>query len=225
VVMRRLPEPRFLDEMIAAGTVTDTMIKALGVRLAEFYRSQPPVPLSVDATIEQFAEAVTGTRDALLDRRLGIDAERADRIASGQLALLKSHATEIGGRVEAGVFREGHGDLRPEHVSLIEPPVIIDCLEFAWRYRVGDPFDEIGYLALECERLGAAWIGPVLFEALRDRFGHLPSDGLLAFYRSYRAWHRAYFALRHFLDPRPREAAKWRPLAERYLRMAEAAIA
>ncbi len=33
-------------------------------------------------------------------------------------------------RAEGGHVREGHGDLRPEHVALDGTPVVIDCLEF-----------------------------------------------------------------------------------------------
>jgi len=54
-----------------------------------------------------------------------------------------------------GRIVEGHGDLRPEHVCLVTPPQISDCLEFNRAMRIIDPYDEIGYLALECEVLGA----------------------------------------------------------------------
>ena len=53
----------------------------------------------------------------------------------------------------------GHGDLRPEHIWLDDKVRIIDCLEFNPRLRAVDPFDEIAFLSLECERLGAAWVG------------------------------------------------------------------
>ena len=54
---------------------------------------------------------------------------------------------------------DGHGDLRPEHIWLGDPVKIIDCLEFNPRLRAVDPFDEIAFLSLECERLGAGWAG------------------------------------------------------------------
>ena len=50
---------------------------------------------------------------------------------------------------------DGHGDLRPEHIWLDDPIEIIDCLEFNARLRAVDPFDEIAFLSLKCERLGA----------------------------------------------------------------------
>jgi hypothetical protein len=50
----------------------------------------------------------------------------------------------------------GHGDLRPEHIWFDHEVRIIDCLEFNPRLRAVDPFDEITFLDVECERLGAA---------------------------------------------------------------------
>ena len=52
---------------------------------------------------------------------------------------------------------DGHGDLRPEHIWLGDPVRIIDCLEFNPHLRTVDPFDEIAFLSVECDRLGAGW--------------------------------------------------------------------
>ncbi len=75
---------------------------------------------------------------------------------------LQRHAQALGARAEAGRLREGHGDLRPEHIGLDGTPVVIDCLEFNRALREVDPFDELAFLDLECRMLGADWIGPRL---------------------------------------------------------------
>ncbi len=48
---------------------------------------------------------------------------------------------------------------RRTHIWLDHQVRIIDSLEFNSRLRTVDPCDEIAYLDLECERLGAAWAG------------------------------------------------------------------
>ena len=65
-------------------------------------------------------------------------------------------------RAAGGHVVDGHGDLRPEHVCLQQPPVVIDALEFNAALRAVDPFDELAFLVLECEIAGASWIGPRL---------------------------------------------------------------
>ena len=115
---------------------------------------------------------------------------------------------------------DGHGDLRPEHIWLGDPIRIIDCLEFNPVLRAVDPFEEMAFLALECEHLGCAWAA----EHIRRRAQHvLPdglSDALFAFYRCHRASLRARLAAAHLLEPDPRTPEKWRRLARTYLRLA-----
>ena len=45
-------------------------------------------------------------------------------------AFLAEERDVLLGRLAEGHVVEGHGDLRPEHVFLGEPPAVIDCLEF-----------------------------------------------------------------------------------------------
>ena len=114
-------------------------------------------------------------------------------------------------------FVDGHGDLRPEHIWLGDPVRIIDCLEFNAQLRACDPFDEIAFLSLECERLGAAWAGEHIrrrMRALRDG----PPEELFFFYRCHRATLRARLAIAHLLEPDPRTPEKWPRLARPYLR-------
>ena len=89
---------------------------------------------------------------------------------------------------------DGHGDLRPEHVCLTDPPVVFDCLEFDARLRRIDVADELSFLAMECERLGAGWIGRQVREACLARRGDAPPEQLLHFYQAYRASVRAKVA-------------------------------
>ena len=45
--------------------------------------------------------------------------------------------------------------------------------------------DELAFLAMECERLGANWIGPLLLGTCCARLGDAPSDRLIDFYGIY----------------------------------------
>ncbi|HSM22435.1 MAG TPA: hypothetical protein VK876_09530, partial [Rubrivivax sp.] len=127
-------------------------------------------------------------------------------------------------RAAGGHVVDGHGDLRPEHVCLQQPPVVIDALEFNAALRAVDPFDELTFLGLECEMAGAAWIGPRVMAVCAATLGHAPPAALLHLYTAYRAQLRARLALAHLLEPQPRTPLKWAPLAQRYLQRSEAAL-
>jgi aminoglycoside phosphotransferase family enzyme len=124
-------------------------------------------------------------------------------------------------RIAAGAIVEGHGDLRPEHVCVRWPIQIIDCLEFNRWMRIIDPYDEVNYLGLECEMLGAPWIRPLLHQALRRRLPLEPTPGLLALHGGFRALLRARLSIVHLREKPVRHPEKWRPLAIRYIRQAE----
>ena len=68
---------------------------------------------------------------------------------------------------------------------------IIDCIEFNAEFRQLDVLDELCFLAMECERLGAGWIGEEVISQYRSVSGDVFPRRLAAFYKCYRACVRA----------------------------------
>jgi len=225
VEMRRLPEELMLDRAILDHTIErdhgGRHIEAVADLLIAFYRSTPPADLSPASYVQQFAREHAVTEAVLSDPRFDLDRAQVGRALDRVRRGLKEDAAMLEDRVRHGRIVEGHGDLRPEHICLCDPPVIIDCLEFSRALRLVDPFDELTFLALECERLDASWIGERLIERCADGLGERPPPRLLEFYWTYRACLRARLALAHLLEPDPREPWKWVPLASRYLELAQ----
>jgi aminoglycoside phosphotransferase family enzyme len=158
----------------------------------------------------------------LLDPRLGCPAGLVRRVDGVQREFLNRRRQVLERRIREHRIIDGHGDLRPEHIWLGDPVKIIDCLEFNPRLRAVDPVDEVAFLSLECERLGAAWAGEHVkrrvFRGLHER----QSEELFLFYRCYRATLRARLAIAHLFEHNPRTPEKWPRLARTYLRMAAA---
>ena len=94
-----------------------------------------------------------------------------------------------------------------------------DGLAFNREFRLLDPADELTVPALECDRLGATHIGPILRDAYRQETGDNPPDEVLGFYRAYRASIRAKLSVWHLDDDDVRMPETWRTLAESYLRL------
>lgn len=141
------------------------------------------------------------------------------------VGILRQESDLFDQRVGAGKIIEAHGDLRPEHVCLEEAPIIIDCLEFKREFRILDPADELSFLTMECERLGAPeFLDRLVFEVYRKITGDIVPERLLHFYKSYRATLRAKLTIWHLREPQIREAQKWFMLAKEYLDLAEAHI-
>lgn len=221
VVMRRLPRERMLDRAILADEASPADIARIAERLVAFYKTAQPAGLAPSAYVAQFAEEHARNKAVLNAFAYALDHGRAEAILASIEDILRRRSDLLTARVEGGRVVEGHGDLRPEHVCLNDPPVIIDCLEFSLPLRLVDPVDELTYFGLECSRLGAGWIEPALLSAYLKLSGDAPAPQLISFYRKYRACLRARLSLVHIVERDPRKPEKWLPLARQYLELAE----
>ena len=221
VVMRRLPAAAMLDAAIRAGAVDLAAVDRVAALLARFYRSITPAPLAAAAYRQRLAATVAENR-AVLGAADGLDQDLVAALSARQEDFLRDHRALLGDR--AGHLVDAHGDLRPEHVCLTPEPAIIDCLEFDARLRQLDPVDELAYLALECERLGAAPIGMRLPDQYQAATGDRCPAPLIAFYQVLRAGVRAKIAIWHLADCTPGEREHWRQRARDYLALAERRI-
>lgn len=223
VEMHRLPADRMLDAAILSGTVGPADIERLGDRLAGFFRDARRVELSASVYLRRFDALQAANRDVL--SRPAFDSVAAEPLLAAADALRARHAAALGERAEGGHLREGHGDLRPEHVVLDGTPVVIDCLEFNAELREVDPFDELAFIGLECRMLGAPWIEGRLLAHVARALGDAPSPAVQALYTAQRALLRARLSAAHLLDDHPRTPERWLPQAARYLAEARAALA
>ena len=220
VKMKRLPADRMLDTMIRQHTVEEADVKRAAERLATFYDAAEPVavePVPYRSRIEQNVDTTTR---ALLQSAYGLPRPAIRSVSEAQAAFLRREADLLQQRVRRNRIIEGHGDLRPQHVCLTDPPVIFDCLEFDRSLRLLDPADELAFLAVECERLGAPSIGQILFGTYAEVTGDQPPERLIHFYQSYRALQRARIAVRHTRRPDTTDEQRWADQARLYLRLA-----
>lgn len=220
VRMRRLPRERMLDVTLGRGAVRDEQIGALAEVLAAFYRGLPPIAMSLAEYRDRLARDIEACRTELGDRAHGLPGDSFAETADTLLAFVARESDVLAARLAAGRIVEGHGDLRPEHICLLERPVVIDCLEFNREFRVLDVADELAYLAMECARLGAAGVGEAIFAACCERMGDRVPPSLVRFYCGYRALVRAKIAAWHTRDAAPDEIEKWRARAREYLALA-----
>lgn len=222
VVMRRLDETRTLERSILEHRIEARQLDHVAATLIRFYRHASPIFLSLPVQMTDWPRSLTFNRRILLDPNLGIPSGLVRRIDRVQRTFLARRSAVLARRVRERKVIDGHGDLRPEHIWLTDPVKIIDCLEFNPRLRAVDPADELAFLDLECERLGAAWAGKYIRRRVVRGLRDGPSEELYLFYRSHRAMLRARLAIAHLLEPNPRTPEKWPRQARAYLRMAAA---
>ena len=222
VVMKRLDDHQMLNRLIEERRLHRWHLDRLAALLVQFYRRARPIFISPAIHKFQLCRSLAYNRHVLSDRRFNLPVGTIRYIDTMQRRFLAERADLLADRVITRHIVDGHGDLRPEHIWIGDPVRIIDCLEFNDQLRMVDPFDEIAFLCLECERLGARWAGQYLRRRLVHALHNGHSDELFLFYRCYRAMLRARLAVAHLLEAQPRTPEKWQPLARTYMRLAAA---
>jgi aminoglycoside phosphotransferase family enzyme/predicted kinase len=193
-LMRRLPADGMLDRILAASTTPPDLDARLARRLITFhqqtaascageaYGAAPALAAVLTDNLDE-VRVFAGTR--LGPVQLGLVDEAMRTFLADQADLLAS-------RVAGGWIRDGHGDLRPEHVCLEgdDETQIFDCVEFSPAIRCADVASDLAFLLMELDRLGAHDIAAGLEDRYRAAGIALPPS-LLRLYRAHRALVRA----------------------------------
>jgi aminoglycoside phosphotransferase family enzyme/predicted kinase len=199
VHMRRLPDGASAAARLARGVLGATELEALAACVADFHRGARETPAWGERTRlranvdENFAETERFVGD-LVDRETFEDAR------AFQTGWLDRHAALLEARVAAGRIREGHGDLRLEHVYFVDgdpgddAPVVIDCVEFAERFRAGDVAADVAFLAMELDLAARPDLAAGFLARYAEAAGDLDLYRVVDFYLSYRAWVRGKIA-------------------------------
>ncbi len=205
VEMRRFDESRTLAATVASGTVEEGLVARLGARLAAFHGAAV-VPSAVTEPLGALKAIGDANFEAMIGRN---DLIERGRVAAAQRfvdAFLCGHAETIVGRVANGRLREGHGDLRAEHILLCDPPArdeweIVDCAEFDASLRDGDVAADLAFLVMDLTWLGRRDLARELLDGYRSAGGDAGGDELVAFHAAVKAWVRAKVALLRASDP------------------------
>lgn len=161
--------------------------------------------------------------DALerLDPSLALPHRRAAARSLGATYLAGRRAL-FDSRRRDGKIRDGHGDLRADHVYLTTDGVrIVDCLEFDASLRTCDVLADVAFLAMDLERLDAPAAAMHMLAAYRELAADVYPSSLVDFYVAQRALVRLKVTLLRS-GPRTRRAMQE---ADCFLEIAETHLA
>jgi aminoglycoside phosphotransferase family enzyme/predicted kinase len=197
VHMRRLSDATRGDRLLARGALDARRVDALAERLARFHAEARcdtetaafgALPTVAGNVAENFRETTQ-----MVGELMSPDEARA--LERSQLAFLRSQESLLARRMAEGRVRDGHGDLRLEHVYFEEgDPRIIDCIEFSERFRFGDVCADVAFLAMDLVEHGRPDLGELFIARYARSAGDYDLYALVDFYEGYRAHVRAKVA-------------------------------
>lgn len=195
VKMVRLPDASRLGESLRRGEVGRAEVESLAVRLAAFHASAEAG--AGVAAYGRFAVVAGNARDnfAQSEAHVGRTISRAvfDRLRALTERSLSRLEPLVEARAARGIPRDGHGDLRLDHVYLFpdRPPpgdlIVIDCIEFHERFRRADPVADAAFLVMDLIREGRRDLARAFADAYLRAAGDEEGRELLPFYTAYRA--------------------------------------
>ncbi|WP_022850085.1 AAA family ATPase [Limisalsivibrio acetivorans] len=195
VKMRRIPEGDFFstrvqnneisyEEAVRVGKHIGSLFK--GINTPEMQAKEEGDYSVVRFNCEENFQQTEGYKDKF------IDPEAFDFIKKKTMAFLDENADLFRERAEKGFVKNGHGDLRIEHVFYNGDQIgLIDCIEFNRRFRFNDVMSEIGFLSTELDQAGRTDLSDGVLEGFFTEYDDEGSRKLLNFYRCYRAYVRA----------------------------------
>ncbi len=215
VHMARLPDGCRADVLLERGELTGEAIDTIAARIAAFHEKLAAGAEAArygtpEAIAHNVKENFAQTRDAIGKY---LRPEEASEIVGWQTAFLRDGAQLFERRLSQGRVRDGHGDLRLEHVYLQASgaPVVIDCIEFSDRFRFADVCADIAFLSMDLAAHGRVDLAERLLARYARDSGDYDLYALVDFYEAYRAFVRgkvaAIVAADEQLDAGARERA------------------
>jgi aminoglycoside phosphotransferase family enzyme/predicted kinase len=194
VVMQRLPEEATLAARVAAGTATPALLTAVAAPIARFHTSGPTTRYISDFGSLRVVQGNWDENFAQMRPYIGrvLDQATFERISLYIHAFLAGYSELFHTRVHEGHIRDCHGDLRLQHIYILEHPdtlaiYVVDCIEFNERFRYSDVAAEIAFLTMELDAAGERDLSRAFVEAYVGLTGDQALYELLPFYACYRA--------------------------------------
>jgi len=192
-------------------------LRALARRISAFHAAAERGP-HIDAAATRDAVAAAWQDNAReMTPFVGpvLDPEVAERVSSRAGAYLAGRAPLFAARIAGGHVCDGHGDLQAGDVFCLDDgPRVLDCIEFNDRFRHGDVLNDVAFLAMDLERLGAPHLAVRFLDDYREFSGESAPASLVHHYIAYRAQVRAKVACLRWAQEPPGSAAAAEALAE-----------
>jgi aminoglycoside phosphotransferase family enzyme/predicted kinase len=197
VAMRRMPGDRRLSTLVEEGRATAALLVPVARTMAAFHARARRGPHIDEAASPQavrrlwtnnLAEMMEFSGSVLDPDLLGVVEAMALTYLDGRDHLLEE-------RIERGRIVDGQGDLLASDIFCLDDgPRILDCLEFDETLRFGDVLLDVGFLAMDLDRLGRPDLARLFLDAYREFSAETHPRSLEHHYVAYRALVRAKVA-------------------------------
>lgn len=194
--MKRIDDGDFLASRINAGLISYDKMVDIGKQVASLFKNLENAPKDdefkepVDIVLFNATENFNQT-EKYIDTY--IEKEVFDYIKNKTISFINNNRNVFNERAENGYVKNGHGDLRLEHIYFNSDDTIglIDCIEFNRRFRYIDVISEASFLSMELDIAGEIDLSDAFMEGFLSVFSDDKSKDLINYYKCYLSYVRA----------------------------------
>jgi hypothetical protein len=193
VKMVQLPQDSLMRNLLMRNEVSKKTIIMIAKKIADFHRDAErtddygSLSIIVQNWLENFSQIAPYANKVISQSDL-------DLIRKYVLNFINDKKTIFEKRVSEGRIGQCHGDLHSENIFIVDHnPIIFDCIEFNDRFACGDTASEVAFLAMDLDFTGNKNLSKLFVDNYVE-FSRDDLDGLLDFYKLYRAFVRGKIA-------------------------------
>jgi aminoglycoside phosphotransferase family enzyme len=210
VVMKQVAEDHMMNRLLENNQVSPKMVEAISEKLVRFYAdaetSEVIRSFGKPERIKEDTDENFDQTKPYIDRVIPRDIYETIQNRTNRFLLEeKSHFHE---RIRSDKIRDCHGDLRLEHIFWGDTIAIFDCIEFNERFRYTDVAADIAFLGMDLDFHGREDLSAHLIRAYVGESGDHEVEGVLDFYKCYRAYVRGKVESFRLDDPHIPEKEK-----------------
>lgn len=188
VKMRRIPEESLLKNKLS--TVLKEDMRKLAKHIAEFHLRAEVKDEFGKLEVMKFN---TDENFMQTEKYIGVTISKEDYefIKEKTNNFYEKYHELFEKRIRDGRIRDGHGDIRLEHVAFLKEGIcVFDCIEFNERFRCGDMLNDMCFLSMELDLMGREDLSRVYEEEYKRITKDEEMEIFLPFFKCYRAYVR-----------------------------------
>ena len=194
VRMRKVDRDKQMDVLLVNNKVTATDIRNLAERIAAFHKNTDIVYKKNFLDVQEMFNDLGAEKDFLYEYLNKDTHTIISRAINTSNAFMESNKKLLSDRLEAGFFRDCHGDLHTRNIFLLPSPQPFDCLEFNDDYRQIDVLNEVAFLCMDLDAFGRQDLSDLFIADYNKLFPSMKTDEdrkLFVYYKGYRSNIRA----------------------------------
>lgn len=210
VKMKRLPQNKMLDKMLADGRLSLDIIKRIAIKIRRFHESADTSPAishfgSLDTIkfnwMENFQQMAQFENNIISRHEHGL-------IQTWVNNFMESHADIFEQRLQLGHIRDCDGDIHLENICVDDDIYIFDCIEFNERFRYSDTIADLAFILMDLDVNSRRDLSDALLSAYYEGEIDTTLASIIRFYKIYRAFVRGKVLSFQCIDPDISEIAK-----------------